>query len=236
MAERGAYIAATDINKNAIQDTISNLQGNSGKASHLAMECDVSSGDSVRSCFSEATKHFKQPPTLLANCAGITMDTYLAKMTEEQFDKVIQVNLKGTFLTNQAFAHCLAASAKQGGDAAPGAIVNVSSISAHRGNMGQTNYSASKAGVEGFTRSAAKELAKFGIRVNCVYPGLIETPMTDTVPEHLKEMVKYAIALKRAGQPQGEKKYSYTLNFLNFVKIPLVISTIFGFMALLVVL
>ena len=107
------------------------------------------------------------------------MDKYLLRMSEESFDKVIDVNLKGTFLINQ-----ITATAMKKADI-KGSIVNISSLVGKTGNVGQTNYSASKAGVIAFTKTAAKELGKFGIRVNCICPGFIQTAMTDAVPEHV---------------------------------------------------
>ena len=122
---------------------------------------------------------FSRPPDIVVNSAGITMDKYLLRMSEESFDKVIDVNLKGTFLINQ-----ITATAMKKADI-KGSIVNISSLVGKTGNVGQTNYSASKAGVIAFTKTAAKELGKFGIRVNCICPGFIQTAMTDAVPEHV---------------------------------------------------
>ena len=122
---------------------------------------------------------FSRPPDIVVNSAGITMDKYLLRMSEETFDKVIDVNLKGTFLINQ-----IAATAMKKAEI-KGSIVNISSLVGKTGNVGQANYSASKAGVIAFTKTAAKELGKFGIRVNCICPGFIQTAMTDAVPEHV---------------------------------------------------
>ena len=143
-------------------------------------------------------------------------------MSEESFDKVIDVNLKGTFLINQ-----LTASAMKEADI-KGSIVNISSITGKTGinfikiyfimfrnsnnsvkishiflgNVGQANYTASKAGVIAFTQTAAKELGKFGIRVNCICPGFIETAMTDKVPEHIRQMMLFQIPLGHFGQAE----------------------------------
>ena len=104
----------------------------------------------------------------------------MLRMKEEDFDKVIDVNLKGTFLVTQAAASLM----KE--QQLPGSIVNIASIVARTGNIGQANYTASKAGVIGFTKTAAKELGKFGIRVNVILPGFIKTPMTDVVPDKVQ--------------------------------------------------
>merc|ERR1719320_1780740 len=110
-------------------------------------------------------------------------------MKEEDFDKVIDVNLKGTFLVTQAAASLM----KE--QQLAGSIVNIASIVGKTGNIGQANYTASKAGVIGFTKSASKELGRFGIRVNVILPGFIKTPMTDDVPDKLKMMVQMQIPL-----------------------------------------
>ncbi len=102
-------------------------------------------------------------------------------MSEESWDKVIDINLKGTFLVNQVTASAM----KEAG--LRGSIVNISSVVGKTGNVGQANYTASKAGVIALTQTAAKELGKFGIRVNCICPGFIKTAMTDAVPEHVNE-------------------------------------------------
>merc|ERR1712008_470704 len=116
-------------------------------------------------------------------------------MSEESFDKVIGVNLKGTFLINQ-----ITATAMKKADI-KGSFVNISSLVGKTGNIGQANYTASKAGVIGFTKTAAKELGKFGIRVNVILPGFIKTPMTDVVPDKVKEAFEAQIPLGGFGLP-----------------------------------
>ena len=128
---------------------------------------------------------FSRPPDIVVNSAGITMDKYLLRMSEESFDKVIDVNLKGTFLINQITATAMKKAEIKG------SIVNISSLVGKTGNVGQANYSASKAGVIAFTKTAAKELGKFGIRVNCTCPGFIQTAMTDAVPEHVSIQIYF---------------------------------------------
>lgn len=134
-------------------------------------------------------------PDILVNNAGITRDGLLVRMSEEQFDDVIRINLKGAFnMLRLCGAMMLRAKA--------GRIVNISSVSGVAGNAGQVNYSASKAGLIGMTKSAAKELGSRGITVNAVAPGFIETDMTDALPEELKEGAKKQIALGRFGKPE----------------------------------
>ena len=128
----------------------------------------------------------------MLNNAGITRDATMAKMTEEQFDQVINVNLKGVWIGTKVAASYM----KESGG---GSIVNMSSISGKTGFFGQTNYSAAKAGVVGLTKAAAKEVARYGIRVNAVQPGLIQTPMTEVLSEEIiKEKVR-EIPLGRPG-------------------------------------
>ncbi len=132
---------------------------------------------------------------ILVNNAGITRDGLLVRMSEEQFDDVIRINLKGAFnMLRLCGAMMLRAKA--------GRIVNISSVSGIAGNAGQVNYAASKAGLIGMTKSAAKELGSRGITVNAVAPGFIETDMTDALPEEVREGAKKQIALGRFGKPE----------------------------------
>jgi 3-oxoacyl-[acyl-carrier protein] reductase len=129
------------------------------------------------------------------NNAGILRDAMLDKMSEDEFDAVVRVNLKGVFLCTQAFVKAVRT---RGGR---GSIVNISSISYH-GNIGQTNYAAAKAGVVGMTKTWALELARHHIRVNAVAPGIMETEMTASIPEKVKEQMLARIPLKRMGRPE----------------------------------
>ena len=159
------------------------------------MAADVSQSDSVSECFQRVLEKYKRPPDIIVNSAGITKDGFLLRMKEEDFDQVIDVNLKGTFLVTQVGYQVLpsfcfkfslltqAAASLMKENQLAGSIVNIASIVARTGNIGQANYTASKAGVIGFTKTAAKELGKFGIRVNVILPGFIKTPMTDVVPD-----------------------------------------------------
>jgi len=132
---------------------------------------------------------------VLVNNAGITMDALLVRMSLEQFERVIKVNLVGAFV-------CLQAAAKIMMKQRSGSIVNVASVVGQIGNVGQANYSASKAGLMALTKTAAKELAPRGVRVNAVAPGFIETDMTRAVPEKAQEMMKSIIPMNRPGQPE----------------------------------
>lgn len=135
-------------------------------------------------------------PTVIVNAAGITRDALLLKMRDEDFDEVIRVNLKGTFLINQIFAQRLLA---QKPTDLKASIVNIASIVGKYGNVGQCNYTASKAGVEAMTKTMAKELGRAGVRVNAILPGFIQTPMTEKIPEKIRERLIATIAMGRMG-------------------------------------
>jgi len=136
---------------------------------------------------------------ILVNNAGITRDGLLMKMSEEDFDQVININLKGTFNCTRFLTRQML---KQKG----GCIINIASVVGVVGNAGQANYAASKAGIIGFTKSAARELASRGITVNAVAPGFIETDMTEVLPEAIKEETLKQIPAKCYGQPEDVAK------------------------------
>ena len=163
-----------------------------------AYRCDVSSSASVAETVADVASTFGTIDALVNN-AGITRDGFLVRMKEEDFDSVIAVNLKGTY---NFFREVVPVMSKQ----KYGRIVSISSIVGLQGNACQVNYSASKAGVIGMTKSIAKELGSRGITCNAVAPGFIETDMTKVLPEDVKaEMVK-SIALGRPGQPEDVAK------------------------------
>lgn len=176
LAREGAQVAVTDLDQDACASVAKTLPN---PDLHIGLKADVSCKTSLSECLKQIQDKYSRTPDVVVNSAGIIMDKYLLRMPEETFDKVIAVNLKGTFLVNQLSA----AAMKEAGQ--PGSIVNISSIVGKTGNIGQANYAASKAGVIAFTKTAAKELGKFGIRVNCVCPGFIQTAMTENLPEHV---------------------------------------------------
>ena len=180
MAREGAQVTVADLDPDVCHQVVQNLDN---PAQHLAVKLDVSKKSSIEETMKSIHDKYSKPPDIIVNSAGITMDKYLLRMSEESFDKVINVNLKGTFLVNQISANAM----KQAG--IKGSIVNIASLVGKTGNVGQANYTASKAGVIAFTKTAAKELGKFGIRVNCICPGFIKTAMTDAVPEHVSNYV-----------------------------------------------
>lgn len=154
---------------------------------------DVSKGTSIKNLISYiAENSFKINGVI--NFAGITRDRTILNMSESEWDQVINVNLKGTYNVVQAFGRIM----KDSG----GSIVTVGSAVSRMGNYGQVNYVASKAGVEGLTRTAAREFAKFGIRVNCIVPGFIKSPMSMAVPEERIKIIEANIPLRRIGEPE----------------------------------
>ncbi|KAI0242296.1 Estradiol 17-beta-dehydrogenase 8 [Lamellibrachia satsuma] len=193
-SKQGSKVAVVDVNKTAATQTLKSLEG---PQQHAAFAVDVSCGQAVSDLLVNIKQTFSGVPSIAVNCAGITRDNYLLKLDETSFDEVIAVNLKGTFLLSQAVGRHMVENAVQGCS-----IINISSIVGKVGNLGQCNYASSKAGVIGFSKSAAKELAKFGIRCNSILPGFIETPMLDTVPEKLLDKLVRQIPLARIGQPE----------------------------------
>jgi len=158
-----------------------------------AVRCDVTSGADVDALVAAAVEEFGGLDVMVNN-AGITRDATLRKMTEEQFDEVIAVHLKGTWNGTRSAA---AVMREQG----RGAIVNMSSISGKVGLVGQTNYSAAKAGIVGLTKAAAKELAHLGVRVNAIQPGLIRSAMTEAMPQRIWDAKLAEVPMGRAGEP-----------------------------------
>ena len=158
------------------------------------IKTDISNEESVNALFKFISSEFGQLD-ILVNNAGILADSTLKKLDPDSFDAVINVNLRGVYLCGRAAADIMIA---QGS----GVILNASSVVAHHGNFGQTNYVASKAGVIGITKVWARELGKDGIRVNAVAPGFIQTNMTAGMPEKVVEMMGEKVPLKRWGQPE----------------------------------
>lgn len=157
----------------------------------LFIQSDVTSFESCENMVNEAIKKFGHIDVLVNN-AGITKDTLLMRMKEEDFDKVISINLKGTFnLTKLVTPYMM--------KRREGRIVSISSVVGVMGNAGQSNYAASKAGIIGFTKSVAKELASRNILANCVAPGFIATDMTAVLNDKVKESINAQIPLKRMG-------------------------------------
>ncbi|MCR5700523.1 MAG: 3-oxoacyl-[acyl-carrier-protein] reductase [Lachnospiraceae bacterium] len=176
-------------NKAKADEVVSEIENAGGKA--IVYQCDVADFSAVETMMQDVVKEFGRVD-ILVNNAGITRDGLLMKMSEEDYDAVVDTNLKGTF---NCIKHISRQMLKQKG----GRIINLSSVVGVYGNGGQVNYSASKAGVIGITKSVAKELGSRGITVNAVAPGFIVTEMTDAIPEDAKKEIADRIAMKRLG-------------------------------------
>ena len=171
-------------------EVVETIKKNGGDA--FAYECNVADFEAVEKMMADVMDRYGRID-ILVNNAGITRDNLIMKMSEEDFDAVLNTNLKGAFNT---IRHMSRYFLKQ----RQGSIINISSVSGVIGNAGQANYSASKAGVIGLTKSVARELSKRGITCNAVAPGFIETEMTEQMPESAKEAVKQQIPLQRTGK------------------------------------
>jgi 3-oxoacyl-[acyl-carrier protein] reductase len=191
-AQEGAKLLISDVNEADLETVAGEIEEAGGKV--VTMKVDVTSRQQVKEMVDKAVRVFGRLD-ILVNNAGITSDNQLYKMTEEQWDKVIAVNLKGVFNCAQAAAGVMM---EQGS----GVILNASSVVGIYGNFGQTNYAATKWGVIGMTKTWAKELGRKGIRVNAVAPGFILTPMTEKMPEKVLDMMKDKAPIKRLGTPE----------------------------------
>lgn len=190
LASKGARVVAADIQPDATQDTVGAIQAAGGEAT--AVIVDVTRPDSVSAMANQAVARYGAVD-ILVTCAGTMRDARLERLSEAHWDQVLDVNLKGTFLAIQAVAPVMK-------ERNWGRIVTVASI-AHRGNFGQANYSASKGGVVSLTRTAALELAGRGVTVNCVVPGMIDTPLLAGMKPSVREAIAAKIPVGRIGQP-----------------------------------
>ena len=186
----GARVVLGDLNLEATEAAAASL---GGADVALAHQCDVTSGADVDGSVAAAVAQFGGLDVMVNN-AGITRDATMRKMTEEQFDQVISVHLKGTWNGLRSASAVMR-------EQRSGAIVNMSSLSGKVGLVGQTNYSAAKAGIVGMTEAAAKELAHLNVRVNAIQPGLIRSAMTEAMPERIWEQKVAEVPMGRAGEP-----------------------------------
>jgi len=192
LATSGASVVISDIMEDVAKATADEF--NSKGFDAMAVKADVSDKNDTAKLIDDTIERFGKID-IVVNNAGITKDTLLIRMNESDWDAVLNVNLKGAFLVSQAAAKVMI---KQ----RSGRIVNISSVVGRMGNAGQTNYAASKAGLIGFTKSAAKELASRGITVNAIAPGFIDTEMTGKMSDEAKEKLFNLIPLKRLGTPE----------------------------------
>lgn len=192
LAACGAKVVGVARTLEALQGTRDAIVAAGGEFEGFA--ADVAKAEDVKRVVEEVEAKY-QKIHVLVNNAGITKDGLMLRMEDDAWDQVVDVNLKGTFLWCRAVGAVMMRGRY-------GRIVNISSVSGIRGNPGQANYSASKAGVIGFSQTIARELASRGITVNVVAPGFITTDMTDVLPDKIKAEVKERIPLKRLGAPE----------------------------------
>ena len=192
LAAAGAKVACVDVNAEALADTVAAIKSAGGEAEAVA--CDVTDSSAVGEAVKGVVGKWGKLD-ILVNNAGITRDTMVMRMKDDQWDSVININLRGTFLFTRAAAKPMMKGRR-------GRIINIASVSGLMGNAGQANYSASKAGVIGLTRTVSKELAGRNITVNAVAPGFIATDMTAKLGDEILEQVRAQIPLGRLGNPQ----------------------------------
>ena len=201
-AENGYNVVINYVSSNTDVEALkSEFEGKGVKA--LIMQADVTDKTAIEELVKKAIEGFGAIDVLVNN-AGITRDNLLMRMSEEEFDKVIEINLKGTYIVTKAVTKYMMKKRK-------GSIINLSSVVGVAGNAGQCNYAASKAGIIGFTKSIAKELASRNIRSNAVAPGFIETDMTAVLSDEIKENIHNQIPLKRMGTAKEVANLIYFL-------------------------
>lgn len=188
-ASLGAQLVISDVDLQQAESVAGEIGGGA-----IGLKADVTKQEDIDNLFDKAKKEFGQVD-IVVNNAGITKDTLLIRMTEKDWDMVLDINLKGAFLVTKSAAKLMM---KQ----RYGRIINISSVVGLIGNAGQANYSASKAGLIGLTKSSAKELGARGITVNAVAPGFITTDMTENLPEEAKEAFLSKVLIKRPGTPE----------------------------------
>ncbi|WP_198346333.1 MULTISPECIES: 3-oxoacyl-ACP reductase FabG [Nocardioides] len=187
-AAHGARVVIGDLDEARAKDAAASLDSDA-----LGVRCDVTSAEDTAQLVETATTAYGGLDVMVNN-AGITRDATLRTMTEDDFDQVVDVHLKGCWNGTRAAVAVMR-------EAGRGSIINLSSVSGKVGFVGQTNYSAAKAGIVGLSKAAAKEVAHRGIRVNVIQPGLIRTAMTEAMPERIWEQKLSEIPMQRAGEP-----------------------------------
>jgi 3-oxoacyl-[acyl-carrier protein] reductase len=192
LGQEGARVVVADVNGEGAEGAAGRLGQERIDAAGVAG--DVRDPGDVERMVAESSERFG-PISILVNNAGITRDATMRKMSLDEWQAVIDVHLRGSWLCTKAGAEVMR-------EAQRGSIVNVSSTSGKVGMVGQTNYSSAKAGIIGLTKAAAKELARHGIRVNALQPGLIRTPLTERMPAEIWDQKQAEVPLGRAGEPE----------------------------------
>lgn len=191
LAKQGAHLALFDVNEQTLTQTVQELEGVGGRAMGLAV--DVTSAAAVDDAVLKVLDKLGRID-ILVNNAGVTQDGLLVRMEESQWDRVLDINLKGTYLCTRAVAKVMLKARR-------GRIVSIASVVGLIGNPGQANYAASKAGIIGFTKAVAKELASRHVTCNAVAPGFIKTEMTERLPEEVKRRLSELIPMATLGEP-----------------------------------
>ena len=191
LAKEGAHPALFDVNEQTLTQTVQELEGMGRRAMGLVV--DVTNAAAVDEAVSKVLDKLGRID-ILVNNAGVTQDGLLVRMEESQWDRVLDINLKGTYLCTRAVAKVMLKARR-------GRIVSIASIVGLIGNPGQANYAASKAGIIGFTKAVAKELASRHVTCNAVAPGFIKTEMTERLPEEVKRRLSELIPMAALGEP-----------------------------------
>ena len=192
----GMTVVAVDLKEDLLAELPAAL-GNPGEKLATAV-CDVTDSEKFTKVIEDAAEKYGRLDVLVNN-AGITRDNIVVMMDDKDWELVLKVNLTSAFIGTRAASRIMMRKRS-------GSIVNMSSYSGIEGNRGQANYAASKAGMIGMSKSAAKELAKRNVRINCVAPGFIQTEMTDVLPQQAKDMALEQIPMQRFGKPQDIAK------------------------------
>jgi 3-oxoacyl-[acyl-carrier protein] reductase len=191
-AREGAKVIVCDVDQRQVDATVTDVRNAGGEAHGFVV--DVTDPPSIAAMVDAVMQRYGRIDVLVNN-AGIVQDAQLLKMREDQFDRVIDVNLKGTYNCTKAMASIMV---EQGS----GVILNASSIVGIYGNFGQTNYAASKFGVIGMVKTWARELGRKGVRANAVCPGFVETPILSTIPDKVLEAMKARVPMGRLARPE----------------------------------
>jgi NAD(P)-dependent dehydrogenase (short-subunit alcohol dehydrogenase family) len=214
LSKHGVKVAILDLNKNAADEIASQIHG-------VAIPCDVTKKDSVKAAIEQAQKQ-NGPARICINCAGIVHGRRMVNkegpMPLEEFRKVIDINLVGTFNVMSEAAAAMIPLSTIGDSDERGVIINTASVAAFEGQVGQTAYSASKGGIVAITLPAARELAKFGIRVNTISPGLVDTPMFEKISSEARASLAAMVPFpKRLARPE-----EYAMLALHIIENPMI--------------